>query len=219
MNSQDVAAYLENHPEFFSEHAELLASVTLPHPHGGRAISLTERQMMALREKNKALEKRLADLVRFGQENDAILDRLQRWTRGLLLQRNTRLLPDALTTSLAEIFSIPEVVLSVWEATDDFADLPCAAPVAVELISLANQLDRPYVGVPDERHAAVRALFREREVHSVALLPLRRGGASEAFGVLALGSADAKRFHGGMGTEILARLAETASAALTRLLS
>ena len=59
----------------------------------------------------------------------------------------------------------------------------------------------------------------EEPAQSLALLPLRRGAAPEAFGVLVLGSADARRFHAGMGTEFLARIGETASAALTRLLT
>ena len=59
MKSEDVAHYLLNTPEFFEEHVETLAQITLPHPHGGRTISLSERQLFALREKNKVLEKQL----------------------------------------------------------------------------------------------------------------------------------------------------------------
>ena len=57
MNSEDVAHYLLNTPEFFDQHAEVLAQITLQHPHGGRTISLSERQLFTLREKNKQLEK------------------------------------------------------------------------------------------------------------------------------------------------------------------
>jgi uncharacterized protein YigA (DUF484 family) len=219
MNSQDVADYLQSHPEFFEQHAELLNAVVLPHPHGGRAISLSERQMMTLREKNKALELRLAELVRFGRENDAILDRLQRWTRALLLQRNARLLPDALTTSLADIFAVPQLALRIWEANDDYADLAAAQPVSADIISLANQLRQPYLGAPTEAHLSLRALLDNPAVQSIALLPLRRGAAAQAFGLMVLASPDPRRFDGGMGTEVLARIGETASAALTRLLT
>jgi len=219
MNAQDVADYLQSHPEFFDQYAELLNAVSLPHPHGGRAISLSERQMLTLRDKNKALELRLAELVRFGQENDAILDRLQRWTRGLLLQRNTRLLPDALTTSLAEIFAIPSIALRIWETADDFADLPVAQAVPVDVISLANQLREPYVGALTEVHACVRPLLEYLQIQSIALLPLRRGASPQPFGLLVMASSDPRRFHGGLGTEVLSRVGEIASAALTRLLA
>ena len=81
LGAEDVAQYLRVHPEFFESHADLLASITVPHPHGGRAISLQERQLDVLRERHRLLEVRLADLMRIGQENDAITDKLQRWTR------------------------------------------------------------------------------------------------------------------------------------------
>ena len=85
IGAEDVAQYLRTHPEFFESHTELLASISVSHPHGGRAISLQERQLEVLRERHRALEMRLADLIRIGQENDAITDKLQRWSRQLLL--------------------------------------------------------------------------------------------------------------------------------------
>ena len=50
MRDEDVAAYLENHPEFYEKYAEMLAGVSIPHPYGGRTISLSERQLLTLRE-------------------------------------------------------------------------------------------------------------------------------------------------------------------------
>lgn len=236
MNAQDVADYLETHPEFFDEHATLFAALTVPHPHGGRAIPLAERQMLTLREKNKLLELKVAELMRFGQENDAIAEKLQRWTRMLLLQRSARLLPETLTGSLAEIFAVPDVALAVWDAADDHADVAGAAAATPELIAYATTLAGPYCGAPYGDAAAVLALFRARRalveamaagpeadlhggIRSIAAIPLRRGAAPAVFGLLALGSADARRFHDGMGTDFLSRIGEISSAALTRLLT
>ena len=240
MNAQDVADYLETHPEFFDEHATLLASLTVPHPHGGRVIPLAERQMMTLREKNKVLELKVAELMRFGQENDAIAEKLRRWTRMLLLQRSTRLLPETLTGSLSEIFAVPDVALTIWDAADDYVDVADAAAASQELIAHAATLNVPYCGAPHGDVAAVLPLFRARrvlldeidsahdsepeadhhgDIRSVALIALRRGAAPAAFGLLALGSADARRFHDGMGTDFLSRIGEISSAALTRLLT
>ena len=240
MNAQDVADYLQQHPEFFDEHATVFSTLTVPHPHGGRAIPLAERQMITLREKNRGLELKVAELLRFGQENDAIAERLARWTRMLLLQRSLPLLPETLTGSLAEIFSVPQVALALWEAADEFADVARASDASAELIGYVGTLGSPYCGMPllDAAHAV--PLFRNQgavhdvevgdelksdeakqdpsDVRSVALIPLRRGAAPTAFGVLALGSSDARRFHDAMGTDFLARIGETSSAALTRLL-
>lgn len=249
MNADDVADWLQRHPEFFAEHASLFATLTVPHPHNGRAIPLAERQMLTLREKNRALELKVAELMRFGQENDVIAERLARWTRMLLLQRSTRLLPETLTGSLEEIFSVPHVALALWDAADEYAAEARAREAGRDLIDWVATLPGPYCGAPLLEAAHVLPLFhvhatpaivREAgdgdvddeaaagtdgpiptpvsDVRSVALIPLRRGASASAFGVLALGSADARRFHEGMGTEFLRRIGETSSAALTRLL-
>jgi uncharacterized protein YigA (DUF484 family) len=240
MNAQDVADYLKQHPEFFDEHASLFASLTVPHPHGGRAIPLAERQMIMLRDKNRALELKVAELMRFGQENDAISERLARWTRMLLLQRSPRLLPDTLTGSLEEIFSVPHVALTVWEAADEFTAESRGVDATPQLVAYVEGLQRPYCGAPTGQAALCLPLFHRpaaleqvtpdgvaadgataaaaSDVRSVALIPLHRGAAAAAFGLLALGSADPRRFHDGMGIDFLARIGENSSAALTRLL-
>ncbi len=243
MNAQDVADWLQQHPEFFDEHATVFAGMTVPHPHGGRAIPLAERQMIALREKNRGLELRVAELMRYGQENDAIAERLARWTRMLLLQRTPRLLPETLVGSLEEIFSVPHIALTLWEAADEFADEVRAADAGADVVAYVATLSGPYCGPPDGEATRVLPLFHtathldelddptpdgvaadgetvtpDLEVRSVALIPLRRGAAPAPFGLLALGSADPRRFHDGMGTDFLARIGENSSAALTRLL-
>ena len=78
MTSDDVAQYLRLNPGFFTEHAELLENIQVPHPHGGRAIPLSDRQVLALREKNRTLETKLAELIQFGEENDAISEKVHR---------------------------------------------------------------------------------------------------------------------------------------------
>ena len=72
LDDEQVADWLHAHPDFFDRHADVLSEVKLRHPHGGRAISLVERQVLVLRERNKALESRMAELIRIGQENDGI---------------------------------------------------------------------------------------------------------------------------------------------------
>ena len=162
MNAQDVADYLQQHPEFFDEHATLFATLSVPHPHGGRAIPLAERQMITLREKNRGLELKVADLLRHGQENDAIAERLARWTRMLLLQRSLRLLPETLTGSLEEIFSVPQVALSLWEANDEYADVARARDASPELIEYVGTLTAPYCGMPLLEAAHALSLFHRQ---------------------------------------------------------
>lgn len=215
--ADDVARYLHENPEFFQVHLELLASITVPHPHGGRAISLHERQLEVLREKLRAHEMKLADLVRIGQDNDTIADKLQRWTRQLLLAVEPQQLPDIVVDGLRTVFSVPQVAMRLWGLRDAYVGLECAQPVAVDAITLANSMKQPFCGPNSDFHAATWLPDRGAGTQSIALLPLRKGLDPNAFGLLGLGSADPDRFHAGMGTAFLERIGETASAALSRL--
>ena len=84
MNANDVAQFLKANPQFFDQNPQLLESIYVPHPHGGRAIPLTERQIVSLREKVKALEAKLGEFVRFGEDNDAIGEKVHRLSLALL---------------------------------------------------------------------------------------------------------------------------------------
>ena len=96
ITEDDIANFLVNTPDFFNRHAELLAAVRLSSPHGQRAVSLQERQAEMLREKIRALELRMMDLMRHGTENEVLVERQQRWVKTLLMTTNARDLPHTL---------------------------------------------------------------------------------------------------------------------------
>lgn len=217
LNSSAVAAYLVDHSHFFEEHAELLSRIKLTSPLAGRTVSLQERQMEVLREKIKAMEMRLADLMRVAQENDAISQKFQLWTRALLLARNDVDLPYALVNGLQEIFSVPHATLRIWNVAEDFAHTWFAAPVSEDSQIFSNGLSAPFCGKNNDFEAATW-LEEAPSIQSIAMLPLRVDAAPHAFGLLVLGSPDAERFSADMATDFLARIGDTASAALTCLL-
>src|SRR4030095_11926792 len=107
MHADDVARYLNEHPDFFDQHPELLGLLNVPHPQSGQAISLVERQSLLLRDRIRGLETRTAELLRHGQENDVIPDRMVRWARTLLAERDAARLPDIAVDELKRTFSVP----------------------------------------------------------------------------------------------------------------
>jgi len=214
----DIANFLAHNPGFFERNAELLASIQLTSPHGQRAVSLQERQMEMLREKIKGLEGKIIEMIRHGQENVAIADRLHRWTRALMLTASAADLPEVLTRELMHQFMIPQSGIRVWGAADAFADQPFAAPVSKDVQSLAASLTLPYCGVNSGFEAA-QWLDDPAAAMSLAMIPLRHGAGVEAFGMLVLASPDPTRYAAQMGTEFLARIGELAGAALARLLA
>ena len=216
ITEDDIAQFLTNTPGFFERHAEVLASVQITSPHGQRAVSLQERQAEMLREKIKLLEHRIMDMIRHGNENMIISDRLQRWARRLFLTASPQALPHAMAEGLQEEFMVPQVAVKVWGVADAFAGEPFAQGVSNDVKSLASSLMAPYVGA-NAGFEAVVWLPDASRVASVALIALRAGTEPQAFGLMVLASPDSQRFHAGMGTDFLERMAELGSAALSRL--
>ena len=213
----DIANYLAHTPGFFERNAELLAAVQLTSPHGQRAVSLQERQMEMLREKIKGLEGRLIEMIRNGQENVAIADRLHRWTRAMMLTADASALPEVLARELMHEFLIPQVALRVWGVAEAYQGLAQAQGASDDVKSFSSSLTLPYCGA-NAGFEAARWFEDPKSVVSMAMIPLRHGLDTPAFGLLVLGSPDPTRYTVDMGTDFLMRLGDIASAGLARLL-
>lgn len=213
MTEQEVSSWLLANPDFFNERPDLLAEIAVPHPDTGQAISLPERQMLVLREKLQLLQEKMAELVRFGEENDVIGERVHRFSLSLLEANSIEAVCRAIDSHLVDDFSVPHVALRIWNSII-IRETPEFAPVSETLRFFAADLRQPYCGPANQPE--VSGWFGETgdHVRSVTLMPLRRDGV--AFGMLALGSEDIERFYPEMGTLYVARIAELVSSALIR---
>ncbi|MDR2164694.1 MAG: DUF484 family protein [Zoogloeaceae bacterium] len=211
-----VAGYLQDHPQFFEQYADLLADIRIPHPHGGRTISLSERQMVALREKNRKLERNLAELLRFGEVNDALGEKMHRFSVALVAAETLQAVLHLVRFHLCDDFAIPHVALRLWQRPENIEDLPEFAATSEALQTFAETLHKPYCGPVDATLQSTVSWFGDVAAHirSQALIALRNGGG--AIGMIALGSEEVERFYPDMGTLYLERLGELASAALAR---
>ena len=219
ITEDDIANYLGDTPDFFQRHAELLAAVQFTSPHSNRAVSLQERQAEMLREKIKVLEQRIMEMIRNGNENVLLSDKILRWTHTLFTTTDLTALPEQMTQELKRQFAVPQVGIRVWDVAPQYLDEGFAQGVSDDAKVLASSLMEPFCGL-NTGFEAVSWLPEPTAATSLALLPLRLGapGAiAPAFGMLVLASSDAQRFNSGMGTEFLARIGELASAALSRL--
>jgi uncharacterized protein YigA (DUF484 family) len=211
MNPEDVAMFLRTHPQFFDQHPELIEKIHVPHPYGGRAIPLAERQTVALREKLKLLEGKLAELIELGEENDAISEKVHRLAVALVGARDFPALTGSLYFHLREDFAVPHVALRVWgkSVAMDFQE--------AQAVEEAQRRHADSMGAPQCGPAAGNPFlpwFGEAAEHvrSIALVPL---GETALFGLLALGSEDPKRFYAEMGTLYLRRIGELCAAGVS----
>ena len=201
MKAEEVAQYLRDTPQFFEDYAEMLSQINLPHPHGGRTISLSERQLLTLRERVKELEKKLHDLLEYAKENDALQLKVHQFNCSLFGPHDRSTLQSLIVHSLRDNFDIPHVALRLWK--DD--------PPSSEVLAFADLHPLPVCA----HHALHDTLpwFGESasHLHSFAYLPLRANG--QTIGLLILASEDKERFYPEMGTLFLQRIAETLGSA------
>jgi len=206
MTDADVASFLQDNPAFFQRHPELFTELQLPDPHQGRAVSLVERQALLLRERVKALELRLAELLRIGRENDQLARLLVDWTRTLLSAPDRGRAAITAGDALRQVFGVPLAEVRVWG--------PVPAPEAAGAAAWAASLPGPVCGTEIDLGALGGMAQTWTNARSVALVPLRTAGDAAPFGLLAMGSSDPERFDAALGTALLSRIGELASAAL-----
>jgi uncharacterized protein YigA (DUF484 family) len=213
MTPDVVATYLKEHPEFFEQYSEMLADIYIPHPSGGRAIPISERQILTLRERSRQLETRLREVLQYGQENDAIGDKVHRLALVIIGARTLEVLVAGVRFNLREDFAVPHVALRAWRPDGSAYN---------EQIPTANASTREYAAsLPAPQCGSVAAadtaaeLFGDAAPHlkSFSHIPLRH---EATFGLLAFASEDAQRFYPEMGTVFLKRIGEMVSIALVR---
>ncbi|WP_293227560.1 DUF484 family protein [Paludibacterium sp.] len=211
VQSDDVLAFLENHPDFLQHHAERFG---LKHNGDRVVVSLVDRQMLELKDRCRQLEARLQQLVRHGENNDQIQIRMHQLALTLLTADTPAALAASLRACFADSFGLDRMALRLWHpGAQALAELYSAKS---EAALLARNLSAPYCGpyVNDEVMSWFPAVPVLQSFSQVAL----RDEHGEPFGLLVLASDDPDRFTHDMHTHYLVQIGELISAAWRRLL-
>jgi uncharacterized protein YigA (DUF484 family) len=214
LSALTVARFLQENPEFFSEHTELFAALTVPHPNQSRAISLGERQILTLRDRQKELELRLASLSYQATLNEGLAHKITRWCEVMLSADSATTIPGHIIAGLAQAFEIPDVSLRLWSV--DIEAQGVGEPVDEDARHFAQSLAAPYCG--PNKDFSVAAWLKQKPA-SMAMVAIKHGSSADAatVGLLLLGSDDPDRFTSDMGTTFLETIGRLASAAVGRL--
>ena len=197
LDPKDVEAFLRANPNFLQDRPGLLAVLNLPHG-GEGAVSLVERQVSVLRERNIASRQKVNALSDIGRENDRLLQATRRTVLALLSGVNRQELAQIWRAQLTETFKA-ELGALVWITAEPNSD--SSESVAGKLIRQGDS----FSGVlrPEE----MTALFAITEAEgSAALSPICAG--SKIIGVLAVGARDSQRYRQEDGTLFLDYIAE-----------
>jgi uncharacterized protein YigA (DUF484 family) len=217
ISEEAIARHLENNPDFFERHSAVLEKLRLPHVRGGAAVSLVERQVDVLRERHKALDQRLRELLEVARANEQLGEKVHKLARRLIGARGREVVTAVVEAALREDFNARNATLIIFgvpaakAATGTFLRVLERTAPELKMFDPLLESGKPRCG--QIRDTQRDYLFGKEtvEIGSVALLPL---GASGALGLLAIGSADAQHFHPGMNTELLVRIGELIAQAL-----
>jgi uncharacterized protein YigA (DUF484 family) len=214
LDAEDVAAYLRDHADFFVEHEELLTSLRLPHQRGD-TVSLVERQMKLLRERNIEMRHRLSQLMDVARDNDRLFDKTRRLILALMDAGSLEEVVMAVEDSLRQDFQVPFVSLILF----------CETPTPVgRSVTLAEAQGAIGGLIADDKSVAgtlrdheLDFLFGEeqrKQVGSTALVTFSAGQ-----GLLAIASRDPQHYKSSVGTLFLSYIGEVLSRVLPRFTS
>ena len=220
VSESDVHSYLQRNPDFFERHAMLLDTLRLPHVTGA-AVSLVERQVSVLRQKDLKLERRMKELLEVARANELLAGKIHQLALRLLNTRDLSQTLDAVEGALRTEFGADHSVLVLLDDPSSFVNVKAGRFIkAINRDDPALQPFTTFLGSSNPRCGQMRDAQRDflfgpdtNEVGSAALVPL---GQKCLLGFLAIGSVDANRFHPGMSFDFLARLGELVEVALKR---
>jgi hypothetical protein len=214
IGAHDVAAWLRRHPTFLKQFPDLAMALVVPREEGPTA-SLASYQLEVLRDKNRELSKRLADLSANALDNERLAVRTHQLGLSLMKQDSAADTLRAMAASLSEDFNGDLVRIVVFEPVAGLDDAEWLQQMPQDSKHLTAFRDCLKEGEPlcgrlqPEKNAVLYASSAD-EVQSSALVPL------PGVGLVAVGSRDGNRFYPGMGTLFLRMMGETLVVALQR---
>ena len=217
INDEQVAAFLEENPDFFTKHIQLLENMSIPHPSGG-AVSLISKQLELFRGRYQDMENQLIELIDIARDNDTAVNRMHKLNLALLDAKTLDEVVTNLNLVLSEYFLTDYAAIRIIqiENNTEHADI-FISPESNDLKAFARELSYglPRCGQPTLTQARVLFGFNANEVKSCAIIPML---FTEIEGLLAIGSRDENRFHASMGHLFLTQMSEVIATRLITLL-
>ncbi|CBL43674.1 conserved hypothetical protein [gamma proteobacterium HdN1] len=198
-----VADYLRKHPEFFDQQEQLLADLQLPPAHGTAAISLSDRQVRIMRERNTELRNRLSQLVAVARDNERLFEQIRRLGLALLEADSLDAVVSTIQNSMCRDFHMDHAHLFLYDAAIQNRSTPLVHAFVTTLSqaqaqeTVGSRLQDNQVSCGAFRNTELALLFPQQEMQqgSAALIPLHY---QHPLGVLAIGSNDPSHFSPSM---------------------
>ena len=189
LSAHQVAEYLLEHPDFFYQFPHLVEFLQVPHPTTGRSVSLLERQIFQLRERNQQIQTDVDSYIFNATNNIEIAKKVQGFAVSLMEAKDVQEAVDIILEEMKLRFAVKHVMLHSFE-------MPSQGIVGISQLGLtskwANAIKlalapmKPHCGMVELEWR--KGVFPKVDtIESICLLPL---GSEKVWGILALGSED-----------------------------
>lgn len=217
ISDDDVARFLRANPGYFQRFPGLLAMLDLPHE-SGKAVSLMERQVAILRERNIDMRKRFTQLVGAANTNDSLFDKTRTLTLALLDAEDFAQLDGVIDRSLKTSFKADAVACYIAHPRKPPAQHHIHYCATSEHLPMLHLTQSTGTACGPVRGPEYKRLFNVPDAPeaSAAIVQLRH---ADLVGVFAIGSRDPRRFSADMGTLFVRYIADVLARVLVRLLA
>ena len=212
-DTQIVRDHLRNNPDFLEQNPDILEAINVSH-NSGKAISLVERQVVIMRDRNKEMSARVEQMVTSATDNARLLEKTNRLVINLLRAKDLNELVETLYNSLEQDFSTEFYSLTI--ITDNSISSKSKANVvteqqAKEVIGAILLANKAVSGVIRDEELSM--LFGNTTIGSVVALPLKNQGVQA---VIALGNSDPQFYTRDIGTVFIDYIGELLTELLPR---
>ena len=214
LDDDTVREYLKNNDDFLQRHPDMLDYLHVSHATGS-AVSLVEKQVAVLRERNMDMRHRLTALSSNARENDRLYEQSSKLVLQLLEADSIDTLNSVLLDSLCNGIGVEYACLILY--SDKFNSSSVRTEDRDAASGQIGSLFRGHKSVCGTlRKAEIGYLFPDAgDSGSAAIAPLTDG--DEPMGLIAVGSSDADRYNSNVGTLFLSHIADVIARLLPRL--
>ncbi|MCF6262343.1 MAG: DUF484 family protein [Xanthomonadales bacterium] len=217
IDEKSVINWLEENPDIFQQHPQLLEIIELRHSNNSNTSSLIERQVSRLRVKNLDIARKIHQMTQNALENEDLMGKLHSLSLALGETESLGDFFQLLRDELKNRFNADYVYIGLFAdklSTDDQLPLSILQPDNQELNPFHTVLEGGQTSCGRLAHEKLQFLFgRDNPIRSTALVPIGKQGR---YGMLAIGSENPGKFFPGMGTMFLELLSETISHRLAK---
>ena len=189
-----VYDYLQDHPEFFQQYPQLLASLRLPHQQRG-SVSLVERQLEMQREKIVALEDDITRLMSVARQNEQLFLAFNKLQAQLYQAENLQQAEHSLQQFTAAMPQVQQCRLLCFDEQHSASEFQ---------LLLSRRLNEQGIYLGRLNKEEQQGLFPP-QIHSVALILI--SNPEQPLALLAFGSEQDDHFQPSMDKLFISHLA------------